>query len=250
MLSIDSFLGRERFKTPGQRIGIGGFDLFARVRERTVLTANVPTAYVEDGTPLNDHIIREPERLTIEGIVGDVYRGPETNILQSIPTVNTLGVITAYAPRVTGFQATIISSLRNTTAAALSRLNDLLGAGNQVNNIMGNLDVSSKPLGEQFVDAMENIYYGNQLVAIDMPYRRYESMVLTSVTIERDNTGAAISFTIEAQRFRTARTSYVAVERAAKNPAPSSAGQTDNVKDVGTQTGEKRERSMLGWLFQ
>lgn len=247
MSLFDSFFGRERIATPGlARIGIGGFSLFARVRERTTLVASAPTAYVEDGSPMNDHIIRSPEKLSIEGVVGDVYRGPDTTFLQVTPLTDTLGAIEAYIPRVTSFQRTIMDGLRNTMNAAKSRINDLLSAGNQANSFLGNLDSASKPLGEQFVDAMENIYYGNQLVSIDMPYRRYDSMVLTSVVIERDNTQAAISFSIEAEKFRIAETTFVEVQRVDKNPSPATGGQTKDVKDIGTQTGEKRDTSFLG----
>lgn len=252
---LEQFLGRERFATPSKRIGIGGFALFARVREKTALTAQVPTSYVEDGSPTNDHIIREPERISIEGVVGDVYRAPTTNVLEAIPIVNTLGGIDAYLPRVTSFQETVMSALRNTTNAAMRRINDLLSAGNQVNGILGNLDSASKPLGEQFIDAMENIFYSGQLVAIDMPFRRFENMALTSVTIDRGNDGqGAISFSIEAQRVRIATTTFASITRADKNPAPATGGQTKGVKDIGSQAGKKttgkENTSMLGWLFK
>lgn len=242
---INDFLNRERFATPGERIGIGGFSLFARVRERTSLRAGIPTSYVEDGSPMNDHIIREPEFLTIEGMTGDVYEGGQTNFLEVTPLVNTLGAISVYVPRVTSFQASLMNALKNTTSAAMNRLNDLLRAGNQANSFLGNLDFTNKPLGEQFVDAMENIYYGNQLISIDMPYRRYDSMAITSIDIDRDNTNNALSFRIEAQRFRIAELSFAVVDRVDKNPAPATGGQTGDVKDIGTQAGEKRERSFL-----
>lgn len=242
---INDFLNRERFATPGQRIGIGGFTLFARVRERTNLKAGIPTSYVEDGSPMNDHIIREPEFLTIEGVVGDIYEGSDTNFLQVTPLLNTLGAISAYVPRVTSFQASVIQTLQNTTSTAMNRLNDLLRSGNQANSFLGNLDFSSKPLGEQFVDAMENIYYGNQLISVDMQYRRYDSMAITMIDIDRDNQNNAISFRIEAQRFRIAELSFVIADRVDKNPAPATGGQTADVKDIGTQAGVKRERSFL-----
>lgn len=245
-MSFDSFINRERFKTPGiQRIGIGGFTLFARVRESVSLTAGIPISYVEDGSPLNDHIIREPEKLKIEGVVGDIYRGGDTFTLQNTPLLDTLGAINAYVPRVTSFQAVVMDGLRNTANDATNRLNELLNAGNQALNFLGNQDFSSKPLGEQFVDAMENIYYGNQLISIEMPYRKYDNMALTSVVADRDNTGNAITFIVEAMRFRVAETTYAKVERVDKNPAPSTGGQTKDVKDMGAQAGEKREQSFL-----
>jgi len=73
---------------------------------------------------------------------------------------------------------------------------------------------------------------------------------LTSVVAERDNTGQAVNFTIEAQRFRIAETTFVEVQKvAAKNPAPATGGQTQDVKTIGAQTGEKRPRSFAAKYF-
>lgn len=247
---LDNFLNRQRFGIAGsEKVGIGGFALFARVSEVTNLTATVPISYVEDGSPLNDHIIQEPEKITIEGIVGDVYRAPDTNFLQITPLSDTLGSITAYIPQVTGFQRAVMSTINGAFNAARNKLNQLLNIGNQANNFLGNLDFSSKPLGEQFVDAMENIYYGKQIIAIDMPYRRLDSMVLTSISVKRDNSGEAMSFSIEAQRFRIAEIAYAAVEKSspAKSPSAATGGQTKGVKDVGSQAGKpvKKTESFL-----
>ena len=247
MAFLENVLNRERIPFPLQQIGIGGFSLFARVNERTTLKADNPTFYVEDGSPLNDHRIKKPERLTISGSIGDVYRTPNTLIDRVQNVGDNLGQITQYAPRFTPTQLIEAERIATNAVSQLNKLEDLINAGTQANNLIGNLDNLSKSLGEQFIDAMENIHYGNQLVSIQMPYRLYDNMSLDSVVVDRSNSSEGIDFVIEATRFRVADLAFIAVERVATptgtaervgaNPAEALNGQAQGVTDKGAQEG-------------
>lgn len=245
---LEPLLNRERLPYPFQQIGIGGFSLFARVNDRLSLKADNPTTYVEDGSPLNDHRVKKPELLTIRGSIGDVYRTPNTLIDRVQAIGSNLGQITQYNPRLTATQLIAFESTANSAVSQINKIENLVNAGAQANNLLGNLDNVSKPLGEQFLDAMENIHYGNQLVSIQMPYRIYDSMSIKSIIIDRSNTSDGVDFTIEAERFRIADLNFVAVDRVATrdggtaqrvgaNPAESLNGQAETIKDKGAQEG-------------
>jgi len=245
---LEQLLNRERLPYPLQQIGIGGFSLFARVNDRLTLKADNPTSYVEDGSPLNDHRVKKPELLTISGSIGDVYQTPNTLVDRVQSLDNNLGQITQYFPRLTPSQAINFTKVSSNAVSQINKLENLINAGAQANSLLGNIDNLSKPLGEQFLDAMENIHYGSQLVSIQMPYRIYDSMSIKSVIIERSNTSDGVTFTIEAERFRIADLNFVAVdrvstrgggtaERAGANPAESLGGQADTIKDKGAQEG-------------
>lgn len=245
---LESLLNRERLPFPLQQIGIGGFSLFARVNERLSLKADNPTTYVEDGSPLNDHRVKQPEMLTIRGSIGEIYSTPNTFVDRVQSIGNNLGQITQYFPRLTGTQSLAFARVSTSAVSQIGKLENLINAGAQANNLLGNLDNLSKPLGEQFIDAMENIHYGNQLISIQMPYRIYDSMSIKSVVVDRDNTGTALDFTIEAERFRIADLNFVAVEKVATrnggtaqkvgaSPAESLGGQAETIKDKGAQEG-------------
>jgi len=52
----------------GEEVGIGGFTAFAQIREKFKRSASVPVTYLENGTHVNDHIIREPKTISIEAM--------------------------------------------------------------------------------------------------------------------------------------------------------------------------------------
>lgn len=242
------YFNRTRFTPPTYQVGIGGFSLYAVVNETVTLKAQSPTSVVEDGSFLNDHIINEPEAISIEGVIGDVFRRDSTIFNRVTPLSNTLGLITSYSPRFTAFQQQIVGKIQNTASTAIASINSILQAGNPLNAIVGNLDAASKTLQEQFKDAIENIYYGKQIIPIDVDGRRYDSMVVTLATFSKNNVDTSIAFKIEAQRFRLAQTTFVEVgkvARADKNPSSALGGQTNDAKQMGAQAGAKRERSFL-----
>jgi len=64
----------------GEEVGIGGFTAFAQISEKFSRSAKVPTTFLEDGSHVNDHIIREPLTVSIEGNVSDVYAQPSAPV--------------------------------------------------------------------------------------------------------------------------------------------------------------------------
>jgi len=249
MAFIEKTLNRERLPYPLQQIGIGGFSLFARVAERITLKADNPINYVEDGSSLNDHRIKKPEVLTIRGVVGDIYRSPNTLVDRVQNIDDSLGQITQYFPRLTATQRVSFGNVSSSAVSQIEKIEGLISGGVQINNLFGNLDNASKSLGEQFLDAMESIHYGNQLISIQMPYRIYDNMCINSLVIDRNNTSDGMEFVMEAQRFRIADLNFVAVERVstanggtaqkvAKNPAKALNGQDESIKEKGAQDGK------------
>lgn len=250
MSFVENVLSRERFSTPLEQIGVGGFSLFARVNESLSLKADNPTTYVEDGSSLNDHRVKKPEALTITGVVGEVYRAPNTLVDRVQVIDDNLGQITQYFPRLTATQNLNYKAVSSNAISQINKIDDLISAGTQANSLLGNLDNISKPLGEQFIDAMESIHYGNQLISIEMPYRVFDSMSIKSITVDRSNASKGIEFTIEAERIRIADLSFVAVERVpvrnggtaekvSGSPAQSLNGQAETISDKGAQEGRK-----------
>src|SRR5690606_21438535 len=110
----------------------------------------------------------------------------------------------------------------------------------------GNQDSAAKSNIEQFIDAMEALHLGKQLISIDMPFRRHDNMVITSLSVDRNNEEEALSFSIAAQQFRFVETIFVQV---ARNPSAGTGGQTAPEAAKGVQEGEPVERSQLTSLF-
>ncbi len=246
MTAVSRFFDRQKNDSPDTEIGIGGFTAFVRVRERSEYRANLPTSVVEDGSFLNDHILLQPVRLRIEGNVSDVHVRRSQLQERYQRALSETGNITQFAPDRTQAQVSKAAALVNDATDAVRRANSYLEAGVQAINYFGNQDTSAKPIREQFIDEMEAIYFGRQLIAIDMfePFRQFTGMVITSLVIDGDNETDSVDFTIEAQQIRLAELQYTAIRAAA-----GTGGQTERASDKGAQEGEPVPRSFLNYML-
>jgi len=230
-----------------EKVGIGGFLAFVRIRERTLRSSDVPTVYLEDGSSISDHIIRKPLSILIEGNVSDVYIRPLL-IISAIQRVSKeLGVITQYIPERTVSQISVVASIANDFTSAIDRVDSVIDAGQQLAGYAGLIDNASGGNIKTFVDSMEANFFSNELISIDMPYNKYDRMRITNLEIEKDNENNAISFRLDAQQVNFVKNILIPV-RAAKAPSDNVDGQLDNVDDKGVQDGEEVPHSTLSFI--
>lgn len=252
MARVADFLNRRYDDSPKERIGIGGFTALVRIEEKTTQTADIPATVVEDGSFVNDHIILNQLVLSIQGDVSDVFVEPSPIIQDLKRTQAEVGAITQYAPTRTQFQVQQINALTNDISDVIRKADALLGAGEQALKFFGNQGEAGKTNQERFIDSMDALHYGKQLIAIDMPYRRYDNMVITSLEVTRDNERKALRFSLEAREFRFADVVFTEIESA---PAPSFAlgGQAQPETSKGVQSGADIDASILftvkSWFF-
>ena len=234
-------------------VGIGGFKLFARVNDSTAYETQVPTSTLEDGSFAGDHLINGPIKITITGDVSDVFL-PPAPVSASQSRLPTVGVVTSFLPARTASQSKAVAGIVNSAADRYKDINDRIQLGKSASSFGGNSS-GGKPIREQFIDFVESIHYGKQLVSISMPYRTHESMAISSVTITRDNQRNALSFTLTAQKFRIVETKFTDISQFYKKPAPAVKSQTGGVTDKGVQSptsgedsgagGDRKEKSLL-----
>ena len=244
-MAIIDLLNREKASSANTEIGIGGFSALVRVNESTTLTSKVPTTYLEDGSFAQDHIIIDPVILSIDGDVSEIHIKP-TAFSEDLSRINSnVGVIAQYLPAKTQTQIQQANALIGDFTDRIRQVDKIIADGKQALSFLGNQSPTGKDLQEKFIDAMESLHYGKQLVSIDMPYRRHDNMRITSVQVARDNKGKNIKFKITAQEVRFAATIFIDASEFMKSPAAGLGGQTDGVTDKGPQAGEEVEQSLL-----
>ena len=227
-----------------QQVGIGGFTLFAKVREGVSMPSQSPTTYLEDGSYVNDHIVTEAVRITIEGSVSDTYiSAPSIAPLQNTRQDN-IQNITAFLPLRPPQQLQAIRNIESNVRKAYTQVEKAI---NQQNIIAQVGDQAQSELRRKFFDAMEKLYQTKQLVALETEYRVYENMVLNQIDITRENQNEALSFNISATQVRFAKTETVRV--AFNNPSAGLNGQSDPQADKGVQQGKKVETSILAGIL-
>jgi len=230
-----------------EEVGIGGFTALARVMEKTVRTSDVPTVFLEDGSPISDHIIRKPLTIVIEGNVSDVHIRP-SNLISAIRRVQqTLGIITQYEPGRTTDQVSKVSALINNAVNAIDKIDSEINAGQQLAGYLGLIGEASGSNIKSFVDNMETHFAGSTPISIDMPYNKYDRMRITSLEVEKDNENSAISFRLEAQQINFVKNLLVPLT-IVKDPADNVDGQCDDVEDKGVQNGEEVPHSFIDYF--
>jgi len=241
-----------------QQVGIGGFTMFARVSDQTQYSTASPTSTVEDGSYIGDHLINAPIKLTISGDVADLFiQAPPQSASESrIPTIAQMN---SFLPKRTVSQIQRVNKAIDSAAdryrSINNSINDGIKIGLSVSGISGN-KTGTKSLREQFIDYIESLHYGKQLVSISMPFRLHDSMAINDVTITRDNQRNALSFTLTAQKFRIAKTVFSDVSKFYKKPAPAVKSQVGKTVDKGVQSpksgdgaGKKKEKSLLSAII-
>lgn len=229
-----------------QEVGIGGFRAYARVSESSTLSSSAPTTYLEDGSPVNDHVVQDPLVINIEGEVSDVYieREPALDLL-----TRTQAEIGNIASKYAGDKT--IATIQRGNAAINDVLNiargidEVIADGKQALSFLGNQDEESKSNQEFFLDEMEAIHAAKKPIAIQLKYRTHETMVITSFVYSINNSENKISFKITAQKIRFAETTFTDINRFFKKPSQALAGQASGESDKGVQE-PKKDQSLLG----
>lgn len=230
------------------KVGIAGFTLLARVRNTYAFTSEVPTTYLEDGSSVEDHIILNPVPITIEGRVADVFVQQSFTEAVSSVAASTAGAIGVFAPERTSTMLQKVGSLAASANDALAKIDSLIGAGVQVASFLGVISTEGKTLREKFVDTMESLHFGLQVVDIEMPYRTFKNMRI-NVTFDTDNVDDALNFKIEAVQVRTAEQALSSAGSLLPDPSPALNGQAQTEADKGVQEGASVDTSLLGTIL-
>ena len=243
--------------TDAETVGIGGFTTFAQISEKFSRSAKVPTTFLEDGTHVNDHIIREPLTVSIEGNVSDLFVLPSEPVAILQEHQAQIGKITQYAPARTQAQLSRVSGLVNDFTSAMDKADALISSAQGAAKYLGNQDKEAQTNIESFLDAMKGLQATDKLIKISTSFKTYTDMYITSLEVTRDNQNRAINFTLEAQKVRIAQTLFTKTT-AAQNASIATAGQTDGETDKGAQEGEEVEEveeslttifgKRLGWI--
>jgi hypothetical protein len=209
--------------SPVQRVGIAGFMTSSIVDETIDYRARSTITYLEDGTHVNEHIINEPTTITINGVVGDVYKNKEA-IEELLNRVNgPLGRITNYMP----YQTKAMIQKANAGVSYIRdyarKADDIINSGKAV------LDFGDKSSGvslqQQFMQQIKTLHETKQPVTIDTIGQQFKNMVLTSISFFTDATSPEIKYAISAQQLRFVDNLFSASDDAFSKLKPSSASK-------------------------
>lgn len=230
-------------------VGIGGFKLFARVSEGVNYKATVPNQFLEDGSNAADDILLDPITIIIRGVVGDQHielsEPPER--VQALQDAT--GKISALLPNRTQSQINKIKSIGTTVMNAVDTVDKYLDAGAAAYDLVSGAD-TPKPLREKFIDFIEAVYFGKQLIDVDVEFRTHTNMAIVSLDLRTDNKTKETAFEIQLQKVQIASAEYTDIGDFYKKPAAGSADTVAGKTDEGAQNPKAgQEKSLLSAML-
>lgn len=183
-------------RSPGK---IDNLTLDATISDKVSIRNEVTSLPIEDGSDVNDHIIKKPLSLTIVGVVSNT------------PLASAIG-LTAYTE---SFKSSAAGQLIKDTGTRVdSALDELLRIAGRTSGEL--IDSSDVPI-----------------VTVVTGLKVYSNLVLTMLNIERDrNTGDALPFTAEFTNIHKAKLNYVTIQPPVKDESNATT-QTAKVSKVG-----------------
>ncbi len=232
-----------------QRIGIGGFTADVRVSESIQMTSDVPDNYVEDGSVINDHVINNPIVINIDGEVADIHEKAVFAPPILIEAIDKAGELIAntYIGSKTIQMIQKIEKIAEPITKAYEAVEDALNKGQQVYDFFSGQKAKTRQ--DDFFDFLNQIYYSKQLISIEMPFRTYKNMRITSLSIVKDNTTEqALKYKLTAKEVRFAKTILVDSRKYfQKAPSASVKGKVADKENKGVVEGQKK--SFLGTIL-
>lgn len=245
-------------KDEKQTVGIGGFNLDVRFDSSINFTMVAPENYVEDGSVINDHIVNDPITLSISGEVADIHLKPmfDDFLLETIREKVQFKVINTV---LTKQQQQKIQGVVDKISNAVKSVNKGFDIYNRFIN--RNEPISKvRTLQDYFFDFLESNYINKKLITIEMPFRNYENMLITSLTITKDNsTNQKLKYSLSAKEIRFAKIAYakadIYFDKPTANPTSTTKDKTTAKKNNGvTDTKEvvkteAEQKSLIGRIF-
>ena len=224
-------------------VGIGAFVMYVSLNETASKTATVTNNPVESGSYLNDHIIKNPTSISIEGEVADVFvqTQPLSRTVQT--TFAPIGIIQDYLPTRTQTQISKINGLVSSAEDVIDKIDLAIEKGDQLYNFYNGID-SDKPISVKFLEYFDTIFESRSIISIECIDKIFSDMAITSFTTSKINQGN-YSFTITAQKIVQAETRILQL---VKNASGDSTSQGGAMSDKGTQQTEEVDESLANFI--
>lgn len=194
----DAYLAIVRPNNPPA--GIGGF-LFdipgdEEVRLKSLITRN----FVEDNTPISDHIALEPEMITLRGMIAELSSGlPAQQNVQ--PAANALPILPVMLPPSTPGQQ------QQATAAAVSQAQQTQSLAPQQSLYQYYKatfpNVSNLTKQRSAFVYFQQLWWGRQVMSVETPFGIWTNMAISEIrALQGKNSRYISDFTITFERIR------------------------------------------------
>ena len=232
-----------------ERIGVGGFILYASISEVATKTATVTSNPVESGSNVSDHIIKNPTTISINGEVANIFIDDESTPKTIQEIVPPIGIIQDYIPGRTQTQVSKINGLLATVNDFFTAADVAIDKGTQLYDFFTGRD-SDASITSKFLEFFDQVHESNSIIDVECIDKIYPNMAITSFTTTKIGP-ANYTFTMSLQNIVEAETVLIQLT---KNASGDAKAQGADLTDKGTQQTTPIDQSfasaLLGSLSQ
>lgn len=208
--------------------GLSGF-LFDVIEDEMVeLNSDITDHYVENNTPMQDHIALKPEIITVNGFVGELKNTPPPELKAISTQVDKLQSLSPFAPEITT-QAKAIYNEVERSYKIYEKANKTVGnIYNSYNKIANSMELTAQQKAFNFFYLA---WQQKQLFTVQTPYQIFETMAIMNVRPKQRDNRQVSNFEITFKKVRFAQN----ITTKPKVMSSRTSKQKSSVKDKGIQ---------------
>lgn len=211
--------------------GIAGFKFHITKREQIKMQAEATDHYIDTNRPVQDHIALKPVTITLNGLHGDYFYSVNQIEDMLAAVVPTLSLVKQFLPKLSAATKQIKEKYyKNLKAKAFVKSNYDKNT-NIYDNVSSGLDAVLLNREDLFSLAQqlyklksaqtraffffEALWKSRAIFSVETTYRRYDNMVITSVTPLRDENADITDFTLTFKQLNFTTSLYKSYENVA-----------------------------------
>lgn len=248
-LYLDSLTSRYLIK-PKSVHGIGGFVFDYEGEDMLTLHADITDHYTEDNTAIQDHVARNPTRISLRGYVGELVYNPNTGILGALDSIqNRLTTVPVYLGKYT---PGALSSIQRVITKTNSTVNQINQAVARVKNVVGIFGNASPGQTQQEIafNKLSALWETNQMMIVETPFGIFGNMLIEDlVFVQAEDTRQWSDVTVKLKAMRFASTQTASIDFKSGRAAPQGESQVNKGSTKGTPVNQSVLRSLLPKAF-
>lgn len=164
-----------------------------------------------------------------------------------MPDYSKYGEVLEYIPAKTQQQLQKMNEIADRAEQAILKAKRLADKGADLFGLVGNPSTGgAKGIREQFLDFIEGVYYGKQLISVEVDYRTHENMALSGLIISTDNQTMETKFEASFTKITFTQLTTAPIEQHFKSPSVAAKSKTAGVANKGGQTPVDNSKSGSG----
>lgn len=183
-------------------VGVSGFLFDVMDREEMTLESDITDSYIENNSPIQDHIALKPERFTLRAYTGELSDFTQPVLSQAIAAIRLVSNVQSLLPTFTLQANQIYDALdlvENNVGQVLSQAQDLYQLFEQGS--------TSSEKQQNAFNFFYSMWASRTLCTIETPWQIFQSMAIERVVpVQGADTRIISEFTVTFKKIRTAQT--------------------------------------------